>query len=124
MKAIKTIFKYLVILIILFFVWGTAYFMVMGIHEDYGAFHTDMNSNGVVTYVDYILRVLVPPGSILLDLVNQILESDFGKFFEFNTIPKSSKAMGWSGLAFYILLIVLIDRLIAFLRKMFFVEDE
>ena len=124
MKTIKVIFKYLFILIILYFVWGTAYFMVMDIHKEYGPFHTDMNSNGVVTYVDYILRVLVPPGSILLDLINQILLSDFGKFFELNTIKGSSRAMGWSGLVFYILLLGVIDRSIWLLRKMFFVEDE
>jgi hypothetical protein len=124
MKTIKAIFKFLVILIILYLVWGTAYFIIIDIYKDYGPFHTDMNSNGVVTYVDYILRVLVPPGSILLDLINQILISDFGKFFELNTIKGSSRAMGWSGLAFYILLLGAIDRSIWFLRKMFFVEEE
>ena len=124
MNIIKIILKYLTISTIVIFVWGVAILIVLGIHNEYGAFHNDMNSDGIVTYVDYILRAFVPPGSILLDLFNQILISDFGKFFELNAIKDSNSAMGWSGLVFYILLIGVIDRSIWFLRKMFFVEED
>jgi len=101
METFKAIFAYLLGLGVLAFVvlW------VISIDKGYGPFFQDMNSDGVITYKDFFVRLLSPAGNIFLDMFNPILDSNFGKFFEASAIEKTNKAMAWSGLFFYVVVL-------------------
>ena len=54
---------------------------------------SDMNNDGVTTYKDFFVRVLSPAGYVLLGVLNLILDSDLGKFFEVSAIEETYKAL-------------------------------
>ena len=124
METFKEIFKYLfAIALALIVLWFTGLFIIE-INTGHGPYFQDMNNDGVTTYKDFFVRVLSPAGYLFLGFINPILESDLGKFFEANAITETNKALAWSGLFFYIIVIpTCISLVMKFLIYLFNLED-
>ena len=82
METFKEIFKYLFAIALMLGVLGITAIILYSINIGYGPFLQDMNNDGVTTYKDFFVRVLSPAGYVLLGVLNPILDSDLGKFFE------------------------------------------
>jgi hypothetical protein len=124
METFKEIFKYLfAIALVLIVLWFTGLFIIE-INTGHGPYFQDMNNDGVTTYKDFFVRVLSPAGYFFLEFINPILESDLGKFFEASAITETNKALAWSGLFFYIIVIpTCISLVMKFLIYLFNLED-
>jgi|TARA_B100001079_G_scaffold264436_1_gene268829 hypothetical protein len=125
METFKDIIKYLVGLAIVGIVLWVAVEWVSTINKGHGEFWRDMDGDDVVTYKDNFVRVLYPAGIVILNIVNPILDSDFGKYFEISPIDITNKATSWSGIFFYVIVLPTCISLAArFLAKIFNVDDE
>ena len=124
METFKEIFKYLFAIVLMLGVLGITAIILYSINIGYGPFLQDMNNDGVTTYKDFFVRVLSPAGYILLGVLNPILDSDLGKFFEASTIEETNKALAWSGLFFYAIVVTTFMSLVMkFLIYLFNLED-
>ncbi|WP_416676970.1 hypothetical protein [Candidatus Pseudothioglobus sp. Uisw_016] len=124
METFKEIFKYLFAIALMLGVLGITAIILYSINIGYGPFLQDMNNDGVTTYKDFFVRVLSPAGYVLLGVLNPILDSDLGKFFEASTIEETNKALAWSGLFFYAIVVTTFMSLVMkFLIYLFNLED-
>lgn len=124
METFKEILKYLFASALVLGVLGITAIIVIGINIGYGPFFQDMNNDGVITYKDLFVRVLSPAGYFLLEMLNPILDSDLGKFFEASTIEMTNKALAWSGLFFYVIVVpTFMSLVMKFLTYLFNLED-
>ena len=124
METFKEIFKYLFAIALMLGVLGITAIILYSINIGYGPFLQDMNNDGVTTYKDFFVRVLSPAGYVLLGVLNPILDSDLGKFFEVSTIEETNKALAWSGLFFYAIVVTTFMSLVMkFLIYLFNLED-
>ena len=105
METFKEIFKYLFAIALMLGVLGITAIILYSINIGYGPFLQDMNNDGVTTYKDFFVRVLSPAGYVLLGVLNPILDSDLGKFFEVSAIEWTYKSLAWSGLFFYVIVV-------------------
>jgi|TARA_Y100000294_G_C8337364_1_gene249245 hypothetical protein len=125
MDFIKTIIKVILSFLVLGIVLWVTYEVIFAINEGHGEFFRDMNEDGEVTYKDFFVRILFPAGTIVLNVINPILDSDLGKFFELSSIANSNKSMVWSGLFFYLLLIPTCISIVGrFLFYVFGIEED
>jgi hypothetical protein len=124
METFKEILKYLFATALGLGVLGIAVIVVIGINIGYGPFFQDMNNDGVTTYKDLFVRVFSPAGYFVLGILNPILDSDLGKFFEASAIEETNKALAWSGLFFYVIVVpTFMSLVMKFLFYLFNLED-
>ena len=124
METFKKILKYLFAYALTLGVLGITAIILYSINIGYGPVFQDMNNDGVTTYKDFFVRVLSPAGYVLLGVLNLILDSDLGKFFEASTIEETNKALAWSGLFFYAIVVTTFMSLVMkFLIYLFNLED-
>ena len=124
METFKKILKYLFAYALVLGVLGITAIILYGINIGHGPIFQDMNNDGVTTYKDFFVRVLSPAGYVLLGVLNPILDSDLGKFFEASTIEETNKALAWSGLFFYAIVVTTFMSLVMkFLIYLFNLED-
>ena len=105
METFKKILKYLFANALVLGVLGITAIILYGINIGHGPIFQDMNNDGVTTYKDFFVRVLSPAGYVLLGVLNPILDSDLGKFFEVSAIEWTYKSLAWSGLFFYVIVV-------------------
>ena len=105
METFKKILKYLFAYALTLGVLGITAIILYGINIGHGPIFQDMNNDGVTTYKDFFVRVLSPAGYVLLGVLNPILDSDLGKFFEVSAIEWTYKSLAWSGLFFYVIVV-------------------
>tara|TARA_B110000967_G_C18313436_1_gene284037 strand:- start:17 stop:400 length:384 start_codon:yes stop_codon:yes gene_type:complete len=105
METFKEIFKYLFAIALMLGVLGITAIILYSINIGHGPIFQDMNNDGVTTYKDFFVRVLSPAGYVLLGVLNPILDSDLGKFFEVSAIEWTYKSLAWSGLFFYVIVV-------------------
>ena len=124
METFKKILKYLFAYALTLGILGITIIILYSINIGHGPVFQDMNNDGVITYKDFFVRVLSPAGYLFLEFINPILESDLGKFFEANAITETNKALAWSGLFFYVIVIpTCISLVMKFLNYLFNLED-
>ena len=124
METFKKILKYLFAYALTLGVLGITVIFVIGINLGYGPFFQDMNNDGVTTYKDLFVRVLSPAGYFFLGILNPILDSDLGRFFEVSAIEETNKAIAWSGLFFYVIVVpTFMSLVMKFLFYLFNLED-
>ena len=121
MRFIKLLLSYVFVAVLLWY----AFKWIVVINEGHGAIFVDMNYDGVTTYKDIFVRIFYPAGKVVLDAINPVLSSDFGKFFEFSAIAYSSKNITTFGILFYMpILPALIIIAAQVFFKLFRIEDD
>ena len=124
METFKKILKYLFAYALVLGVLGITAIILYGINIGHGPIFQDMNNDGVTTYKDFFVRVLSPAGYVLLGVLNLILDSDMGKFFEVSAIEETYKALAWSGLFFYVIVVpTFMSLVMKFFIYLFNLED-
>jgi len=124
METFKKILKYLFAYALTLGVLGITAIILYSINIGYGPVFQDMNNDGVTTYKDFFVRVLSPAGYVLLGVLNLILDSDLGKFFEVSAIEETYKALAWSGLFFYVIVVpTFMSLVMKFFIYLFNLED-
>ena len=124
METFKKILKYLFAYALVLGVLGITAIILYGINIGHGPIFQDMNNDGVTTYKDFFVRVLSPAGYVLLGVLNPILDSDLGKFFEVSAIEETYKALAWSGLFFYVIVVpTFMSLVMKFFIYLFNLED-
>jgi hypothetical protein len=124
METFKKILKYLFAYALVLGVLGITAIILYGINIGHGPIFQDMNNDGVTTYKDFFVRVLSPAGYVLLGVLNPILDSDLGKFFEVSAIEWTYKSLAWSGLFFYVIVVpTFMSLVMKFFIYLFNLED-
>lgn len=124
METFKKILKYLFAYSLTLGVLGITVIILYSINIGHGPVFQDMNNDGVITYKDFFVRILSPAGYVLLGVLNPILDSDLGKFFEASAIEETYKALAWSGLFFYVIVVpTCMSLVMKFLIYLFNLED-